>query len=88
VSHRPPHAFDIDDFQFLRTIVEHVSARTSETRLTIRVPPAKSSGSHEDTDLVASLGLPVLGVDVAETALGIARQKAADRGIKAEFATA
>jgi SAM-dependent methyltransferase len=45
-------------------------------------------GTGENALYVASLGLPVLGVDVAETALGIARQKAADRGIKAEFATA
>ncbi len=32
--------------------------------------------------------LPVLGVDVAETALAIAREKAGDRGIEAEFAAA
>jgi SAM-dependent methyltransferase len=32
--------------------------------------------------------LPVLGVDVAETALEIARAKAADRGIEVEFALA
>ena len=30
----------------------------------------------------------MLGVDVAETALAIAREKASDRGIEAEFATA
>ena len=35
-----------------------------------------------------SLGLPVLGVDVAETALAIAREKAAARGIEVEFAAA
>jgi SAM-dependent methyltransferase len=34
------------------------------------------------------LGLPVLGVDVAETALAIARAKAGERGLEAEFATA
>jgi ubiquinone/menaquinone biosynthesis C-methylase UbiE len=45
-------------------------------------------GTGENTLHVASSGLPVLGVDVAETALAIARQKAEDRGIKAEFATA
>jgi SAM-dependent methyltransferase len=45
-------------------------------------------GLGENTLHVASLGLPVLGVDVAETALAIARKKAADRGIQAEFATA
>jgi ubiquinone/menaquinone biosynthesis C-methylase UbiE len=32
--------------------------------------------------------LPVLGVDVAETALSIARKKAEDGGIKVEFAAA
>src|SRR2546422_715586 len=37
---------------------------------------------------VASLGLHVLGVDVAETALSIAREKAARRGIDAEFVVA
>jgi SAM-dependent methyltransferase len=50
-------------------------------------------GTGEHTLLVASLGLPVLGVDVAETALAIAREKARDRGIRdlgiqAEFAAA
>ncbi|HKS00360.1 MAG TPA: class I SAM-dependent methyltransferase, partial [Arthrobacter sp.] len=46
-------------------------------------------GTGENTLHVASLGLPVLGVDVAETALAIARAKAAERGIeKVEFATA
>jgi 2-polyprenyl-3-methyl-5-hydroxy-6-metoxy-1,4-benzoquinol methylase len=35
---------------------------------------------------VAWLGLSVLGVDVAEAALTIARQKADDRGIEVEFA--
>lgn len=42
-------------------------------------------GTGENALLVASLGLPVLGVDVAETALAAARQKAAERGIAAEF---
>ena len=37
---------------------------------------------------LASLGLSVFGVDVAETALAIARQKAADRGVQVEFALA
>ena len=45
-------------------------------------------GTGENALHVASLGLPVLGVDVAETALAIARAKAADRGIEAEFARA
>jgi SAM-dependent methyltransferase len=45
-------------------------------------------GTGENTLHVAALGSPVLGVDVAETALAIARAKAADRGIEAEFAAA
>ena len=45
-------------------------------------------GTGEHTLLIAALGLPVLGVDVAESALTMARKKAADRGIKAEFAIA
>ncbi|MFC6084890.1 class I SAM-dependent methyltransferase [Sphaerisporangium aureirubrum] len=45
-------------------------------------------GTGENTLHVASLGSPVLGVDVAETALAMARSNAAGRGIKAEFATA
>jgi SAM-dependent methyltransferase len=45
-------------------------------------------GSGDNTLHVASLGVPVLGVDVAETALATARHKAAERGIQAEFATA
>jgi len=45
-------------------------------------------GTGEHALLIASLGFSVLGVDVAETALAIARQKASDRGIEAEFAAA
>jgi SAM-dependent methyltransferase len=45
-------------------------------------------GTGENALHIASLGLAVLGVDVAETALAIARAKAADRGIKVEFAVA
>jgi SAM-dependent methyltransferase len=45
-------------------------------------------GTGENSLLVAALGLPVLGVDVAETALSMAREKAAERGIPAEFAWA
>ena len=45
-------------------------------------------GTGENALHVASLGLPVLGVDVAETALAIARAKAADRGLEIEFAWA
>ena len=45
-------------------------------------------GTGENALHVASLGLPVLGVDVAETALAIAREKAGERGIQVEFAAA
>ncbi len=53
-------------------------------------------GTGENALHVASLGLSVLGVDVAETALAIAREKARertrerinDRGIKVQFAAA
>jgi ubiquinone/menaquinone biosynthesis C-methylase UbiE len=53
-------------------------------------------GTGENALHIASLkvparvaaGLSVLGVDVAETALAIARKKAADRGINVEFAAA
>lgn len=45
-------------------------------------------GTGENALHIASLGLPVLGVDVAGTALEVARRKAEERGIKAEFALA
>jgi SAM-dependent methyltransferase len=45
-------------------------------------------GTGENALHVASLGLAVLGADVAQTALAIARAKARDRGIEAEFALA
>lgn len=45
-------------------------------------------GTGENALLVASLGLSVLGFDVAATALAIAREKAAARGIKVEFVAA
>jgi SAM-dependent methyltransferase len=45
-------------------------------------------GTGENALLIASLGLSVLGVDVAETALAIAREKADDRRIEVEFAAA
>jgi SAM-dependent methyltransferase len=45
-------------------------------------------GTGENALHVASLGLSVLGVDVAETALAIARAKADDRGIEVEFGAA
>lgn len=45
-------------------------------------------GTGENAIHVASLGLQILGVDVADTALAMAREKAADRGIEIEFAAA
>ena len=42
-------------------------------------------GTGENALHVASLGFSVLGVDVAETALAIAREKAAERRIQVEF---
>jgi 2-polyprenyl-3-methyl-5-hydroxy-6-metoxy-1,4-benzoquinol methylase len=45
-------------------------------------------GTGENALYIASLGSSVLGVDVAETALRVARQKADDRGIEIEFAAA
>jgi ubiquinone/menaquinone biosynthesis C-methylase UbiE len=45
-------------------------------------------GTGENALHIAALGLSVLGVDIAETALGIAREKASDRGIEIEFAAA
>jgi ubiquinone/menaquinone biosynthesis C-methylase UbiE len=45
-------------------------------------------GTGENALHVASSGLSVLGVDVAETALAMARTKAHDLGIDAEFMTA
>ena len=45
-------------------------------------------GTGENALHVASLGLSVLGVDVAETALAIAREKAGRRGIEVAFAEA
>jgi len=45
-------------------------------------------GTGENALHLASLGLTVLGVDVAETALAIARENAHDRGVQVEFAVA
>lgn len=45
-------------------------------------------GTGENALHLASLGLDVLGVDVAETALSIARKKAAGRSVAADFVIA
>jgi SAM-dependent methyltransferase len=44
-------------------------------------------GTGENALHIAALGLPVLGVDVAETAVAMARAKADDRRIDVEFVT-
>ena len=45
-------------------------------------------GTGENTLHIAAQGLRVLGIDVAETALSMARDKAAERGLGAEFTAA
>ena len=45
-------------------------------------------GTGENALYIASLGLPVVGVDVAGTALSIARKKAGTRAVDVEFALA
>ena len=45
-------------------------------------------GTGENALHLASLGLPVLGIDVAETAIAMARAKADERRLAAEFAVA
>src|SRR5688572_11184041 len=45
-------------------------------------------GTGDNALHLTSLGLAVLGVDVAETALAIARTKADDRGLQVEFVAA
>ena len=45
-------------------------------------------GLGENALYIASLGLPVLGFDVAETALAVAREQAEERGLAAEFIVA
>jgi SAM-dependent methyltransferase len=45
-------------------------------------------GTGENALHLAALGLPVLGFDVAQTALAAAREKAAQRGLSAEFIAA
>jgi SAM-dependent methyltransferase len=45
-------------------------------------------GTGENALHLASLGLPVVGFDVAVTALTLAREKAAERGLQVEFVAA
>jgi SAM-dependent methyltransferase len=59
----------------------------SERRFTGAVLDA-GCGTGENAFHVASLGLPVLGIDVAETALAIAREKADQRRLDVQFVAA
>jgi SAM-dependent methyltransferase len=79
--HDGPAPWDIGDPQPV------IVRLASEGQITGAVLDA-GCGTGENALHVASLGLSVLGVDVAETAVAMARQKAAERGIEAEFATA
>jgi ubiquinone/menaquinone biosynthesis C-methylase UbiE len=45
-------------------------------------------GSGDNALLIASSGVPVVGFDVAETALARAREKAVEHGVDAEFVSA
>lgn len=45
-------------------------------------------GTGDNALHIAAMGLPVLGIDVAESALAIAQAKAAESGLDAEFAAA
>ncbi len=45
-------------------------------------------GTGDNALLIAAQGLPVLGLDVAATAIAMARAKARERGLAAEFITA
>jgi SAM-dependent methyltransferase len=59
----------------------------SEGRFTGSVLDA-GCGTGDNALHIATLGGPVFAFDVAETALAMARAKAADRGLDVEFATA
>jgi ubiquinone/menaquinone biosynthesis C-methylase UbiE len=45
-------------------------------------------GTGEQALMAAGLGLEAIGVDLAPTAIGIARDKARDRGLQARFVVA
>jgi SAM-dependent methyltransferase len=79
--HDGPAPWDIDRPQ------PAVVRLASEGRFAGRVLDA-GCGTGENTLHVASLGLELLGIDVAETAVAMARAKAAERGLEAEFAVA
>jgi ubiquinone/menaquinone biosynthesis C-methylase UbiE len=63
-------------------------ARLASTGLFAGTVLDAGCGTGEHTMLIASLGLPVMGVDVAETAIAMAREKAQSRGLTVEFAIA
>lgn len=64
-----------------------IARLTSQGKFTGTVLDA-GCGTGENTLHIASLGLSVLGVDIADTALTLAREKAKQRGIEAQFAIA
>ena len=64
-----------------------VARLAAEGRFTGAVLDA-GCGTGENSLCIASRGLAVLGIDVAQTALAVARAKAAQRNVAAEFASA
>ncbi|GII75753.1 hypothetical protein Sru01_07350 [Sphaerisporangium rufum] len=60
----------------------------AEGRITGTVLDAGCGTGENALHVAAELGLPVLGVDVAATAIAVAQEKAAERGLAAEFAVA
>jgi SAM-dependent methyltransferase len=59
------------------------------SRATITGPMLDAGcGTGEHSLLVASQGVPVVGVDIAETAIAMAQQKARERGLEAKFSVA
>ena len=79
--HNGPAPWDIDHPQ---PAIVRVATKGGFTGAVLDV----GCGAGENTLYVSSLGLSVLGVDVAETALAMARAKAVDRGLDVEFAAA
>ncbi|MCE7003976.1 class I SAM-dependent methyltransferase [Kibdelosporangium philippinense] len=79
--HDGPAPWDIDGPQ---PAVMRIAAEGGFTGLVLDA----GCGSGENALHIAHHGLPVVGFDVAETALARARSKAAERGLQVEFVTA